>query len=89
MSSAGAQAHGNSVEGSRQQGEIRLGEFPSPPEQARGDKEISIRENRTPEPRTVSYGAEFRHRDRMRQGGGDGYGRKRGLAAATGPRFPL
>jgi hypothetical protein len=42
MSSDGPQAHGNSVEGSRQQGEIRLGEFLSPPEQAHDDKEISI-----------------------------------------------
>ena len=31
-----------SVEGPCQQGEITLGEFPSPPEQAHGDKEISI-----------------------------------------------
>ena len=31
-----------SVEGSRQQGEIRLGESLSPPEQAHDDKEISI-----------------------------------------------
>jgi hypothetical protein len=36
------QAHDHSVEGSRQQGEIRLGEFLSPPEQAYGAEEISI-----------------------------------------------
>jgi hypothetical protein len=40
-----------SVEGSRQQGEIRLGEFLSPPEQAHGDKEIGNK--RTPEFRSV------------------------------------
>ena len=49
MSSDGPQAHGNSVEGSRQQGEIRLGEFLSPPEQAHDDKEISMGKKRTPE----------------------------------------
>ena len=38
-----------SVEGSRQQDEIRLGEFLSPPEQAHGDKEISLGKKRTPE----------------------------------------
>jgi hypothetical protein len=47
MSSDGPQAHGNSVEGSRQQGEIRLGEFVSPPEQAHDDKESG--KKRTPE----------------------------------------
>jgi len=31
-----------SVGGARQQGEIRLGEFFSPPEQAHGDKEMAI-----------------------------------------------
>jgi hypothetical protein len=36
-----------SVEGSRQQGEIRLGEFLSPPEQAHDDKEISIGKKRS------------------------------------------
>ena len=40
-----------SVEGLRQQGEIRLGEFLSPPEQAHGDKEIG--KKRTPEFRSV------------------------------------
>jgi hypothetical protein len=55
-----------SVEGSRQQGEIRLGEFLSPPEQAHSDKEISIGKKRTPE---------FRHRDRIRHGGDNGYGK--------------
>jgi hypothetical protein len=35
-----------SVEGSRQQSEIRLGEFLSPPEQAHDDKEISIGKKR-------------------------------------------
>jgi len=42
-----------SVEGPRQQGEIRLGEFLSPPEQARDDKEMSIGRKRTPEFRSV------------------------------------
>jgi hypothetical protein len=42
-----------SVEGSRQQGEIRLSEFLSPPEQAHDDKEMSIRKKRTPEFRSV------------------------------------
>jgi hypothetical protein len=42
-----------SVEGSRQQGEVRLGEFLSPPEQAHDDKEISIGKKRTPEFRSV------------------------------------
>ena len=65
MSSDGPQAHGNSVEGSRQQGEIRPGQFLSPPEQAHDDKEISIGKKRTPE---------FRHRDRIRHGGDDGHG---------------
>jgi len=51
MSSDGPQAHGNSVEGSRQPGEIRLGEFLSPPEQAHDDKEIG--KKRTPELRSV------------------------------------
>jgi hypothetical protein len=40
-----------SVEGPRQQGEVRLGEFLSPPEQAHGDKEIG--KKRTPEFRSV------------------------------------
>jgi len=53
------------VEGSRPQGEIRLGEFLSPPEQAHGDKEIG--KKRTPE---------FRHRDRIRHGGDDGWGQE-------------
>jgi hypothetical protein len=34
----GPQAHVRSVEGSRYQGEIRLGELLSPPEQAHGGK---------------------------------------------------
>jgi hypothetical protein len=42
VSSDGPQAHGNSVEGPRQQGEIRLGEFLSPPEQAHDDNEIAV-----------------------------------------------
>ena len=41
-------ARRRSVEGSRQQGEIRLGEFLSSPEQAHDDKEISIGKKRTP-----------------------------------------
>jgi hypothetical protein len=48
-----------SARGSRQQGEIRLGEFLSPPEQVHGDKEVSIGKKRAPE---------FRHRDRIRHG---------------------
>jgi hypothetical protein len=36
-----------SVEGPRQQGEIRLGEFLSPPEQTHDDKEISIGKKRS------------------------------------------
>ena len=55
-----------SVEGSRQQGEIRLCEFLSPPEQAHDDKEISIGKKRTPE---------FGHHDRIRHGGDDSYGK--------------
>jgi hypothetical protein len=55
-----------SVEGSRQQGKIRLGEFLSPPEQAHDDKEVSIGKKRTPD---------FRHRDRIRHGGDDGHGK--------------
>jgi hypothetical protein len=42
-----------SIKGSRQQGEIRLGEFLSPPEQAHDDKEISIGKRRTPQFRSV------------------------------------
>jgi hypothetical protein len=50
-----------SVEGSRQQREIRLGELLSPPEQAHGDEEIPIGSERTPEFRsagwrTIEYG---------------------------------
>jgi hypothetical protein len=52
-----------SVEGLRQPGEIRPGEFLSPPEQAHGDKEIG--KKRTPE---------FRRRDRVRHGGDNRYG---------------
>ena len=55
-----------SVEGARQQGKIRLGEFLSPPEQAHDDKEISIGKKRTPE---------FGHHDRIRHGGDDSYGK--------------
>ena len=47
-----------SVEGSRQQGEIRLGEFLSPPEQAHDDKEISLGKKRMPSFDTaIEYGA--------------------------------
>jgi hypothetical protein len=60
ISSDGPQAHGNSVEGSGQQDEIRLGEFPSPPEQAHDDEEMG--KKRTPEPRTRWYWAEARTR---------------------------
>jgi hypothetical protein len=66
-----------SVEGSRQQGEIRLGEFLSPPEQAHSDKEMG--KKRTPE---------FRHRDRTRHGGDDSYG-KDADRKSGGPRYPL
>jgi hypothetical protein len=45
----GPQVHGRSVEGWRQQGEVRLGEFLSPPEQAHDDKETSMGKKRTPE----------------------------------------
>jgi hypothetical protein len=37
---SGCSRRSRSVEGSRQQGEIRLGDFLSPPEQAHGDKEM-------------------------------------------------
>jgi hypothetical protein len=47
-----------SVEGSRQQGEIRVGELLSPPEQAHSDKGIG--KKTTPEPCTRWYWAEFR-----------------------------
>jgi hypothetical protein len=72
----GPQAHDHLAEGSRQQGEVRLGEFLSPPEQAHGGKESG--KKRTPE---------FRPRDRMRHGGDNG--KRRGLAAASGPRYLL
>jgi hypothetical protein len=62
-----------SDEGSRQQGEISLGEFLSPPVQAHDDKEISIGKKRTPE---------FRHRDRIRHGGDNSYGN-------LGPRIDI
>ena len=68
-----------SVEGSRQQGEIRLGEFLSPPEQAHDDKEISIGKKRTPE---------FRHRDRIRHRGDNSYG-KDADRKIGGPRYLL
>jgi len=68
-----------SVEGSRQQGEIRLGEFLSPREQAHDDKEISIGKKRTPE---------FRHRDRIRHGGDNNYG-KDADRKIGGPRYLL
>lgn len=45
------------VEGSRQLGEIRRGEFLSPPEQVHGDKEILMGKKRTPQ---------FQHGDRIR-----------------------
>jgi len=68
-----------SVEGSRQQGEVRRGEFLSPAEQAHGDKGISIGKKRTPE---------FRHRDRIRHGGDDGHG-KDADRETGGPRYLL
>jgi hypothetical protein len=64
-----------SVEGSRQPGEIRLGEFLSPPEQAHDDKESG--KKRTPE---------FRHRERIRQGSGDRQG-KDADRKIGGPRY--
>jgi hypothetical protein len=70
--------HPRSVEGPRQQGGVRLGEFLSPPQQTHGDKETSVGKKGT---------SEFRHRDRMRRGGDDCRGkdadRDRG-----GPRYP-
>jgi len=66
-----------SVEGSLQQGEIRRGEFLSPPEQAHDDKEVSFGKKRTPE---------FRHRDRIRHGGDNGYG-KDADRKTGGPRY--
>jgi hypothetical protein len=68
-----------SVEGSRQQGEISLGEFLSPPEQAQDDKEISIGKKRTPE---------SRHRDGTRHGGDSSYG-KDADRKIGGPRYLL
>jgi hypothetical protein len=59
----GPQAHVRSVEGSCQQGEVRLAELLSLPEQAHGDKEIG--KKRTPE---------FRYRDRIQRSGDDGCG---------------
>jgi hypothetical protein len=53
----GPQAHDRSVEDSCQQGKIRPGELPSPPERAHADKEISIGRERTPEPPTRWYRA--------------------------------
>jgi hypothetical protein len=54
----GPQAPDRSVETSRQKGEVRLGEFLSPPEQARGGKEIG--KKKMPEPRTGWNRAKFR-----------------------------
>jgi hypothetical protein len=44
----GPQAHDHTIEGSCQQGEIRLGQFLSPPERAHGDKEIGKKRRREP-----------------------------------------
>ena len=79
ISSDGPQAHGNSVEGSRPQGEVRRGEFLSPSEQTHDDKEILIGKKRTPE---------FRHRDRIRHGGDHSYG-KDADRKIRGPRYLL
>jgi hypothetical protein len=68
-----------SVEGSRQEGEIRLSEFLSSPQQAHDDKEISIGKKSTPD---------FRHRDRIRHGGDNGYG-KDADRETGGPRYLL
>jgi hypothetical protein len=59
--------------------EIRLGEFLSPPEQAHHGKEASIGKKTTPE---------FRHRDRMQDGGEDGWG-KDADHKSGGPRYLL
>jgi hypothetical protein len=63
----------------RAAGKIRLGEFPSPSEQAHDDKGISMGKKRT---------AEFRHRDRLRHGGDDSYG-KDADRKIGGPRYLL
>ncbi len=76
MSMGRAQVHGRSDEGSRPQGEIRLRELLSPPDQAHGDKEIG--KKRTPE---------FPHRDTIRQGGDDGY--RKGANRKAGPSLCL
>jgi hypothetical protein len=68
-----------SVEGSRQEGEIRLSEFLSSPQQAHDDEEISIGKKSTPE---------FRHRDRIRHGGDNSYG-KDADRKTGGPRYLL
>jgi hypothetical protein len=60
-----------------QHGKARLGEFPSPPEQAHDDKEMG--KKRTPE---------FRHRDRIRRGGDNGHGRDADRKTG-GPRYLL
>ena len=75
MSMGGPQVHGRSVEGSRQGGEVRLGELLSPPEEAHGDKEIG--KKRTPE---------VRHRHTIRRGGDDGHGRDADRKTG-GPRY--
>jgi hypothetical protein len=83
----GPQAHDHSVEGSHQPGEVRPGEFLSPPEQAHRDKEIG--KKRTPEPGTRWYRAEFRHRDRVWHSGDDGDGKDADPAGRDGPRYLL
>ena len=66
-----------SIEGSRQKGEIRSSQFLSSPQQAHDDKEVSIGEKRAPE---------LRHRDRIRQGGDNSYG-KDADRKTGGPRY--
>jgi hypothetical protein len=75
------------------QGEIRLGEFLSPPEQARGDKEIG--KKRPPEAPTRLYRAEFRSAGRRTIEYGrlaitaaeDARTRRDGRFALSAPRF--
>jgi len=67
------------VEGSRHEGEIRLSELLSSPQQAHDDQETSIGKKSTPE---------FRHRDRIRHGGDNSYG-KDADRRVGGPRYLL
>ena len=75
----GGAAPARTVESARQQGEVRLGEFLSPLEQAHGDEEVPIEKKRTPE---------FLHPDRVRHGGDVGQG-KDAERKSGGPRYSL